>query len=276
MEHPFLKLQPEYTSLLGAMVVEPAARASVDRVATKIIAYRRNFQAVQDAIGIPIVFSGPSFYREASLNFNLSPAQGDPWRRVSVHVPKGLGPYPDWQSAAIAAYKHNGLDKVGAGKWTWELVCFYAELFNGFGYRDYHHEHSPYLWGGTNIQQLGKYTSDGKFEEVEDSQLGVIPIGKRIAELATDLNFAPTKIAPPIASGLATSANPVHNVSWLQGGLKELGFDIDVDNSYGIETKHAVAAFEHAYHLAEDGGYAGDQVLGALEKALAKLKEPTA
>lgn len=274
MEHPFVKLKPEYSQLLSAMVVRDECKHHVDKVATQILGFRSRFDEVTKATGVPLIFSGPSFYREADLNFNLSPSQGDPWRRVSTHVPRGLGPYPSWIAAAVAAYHREGLDKIGAGNWIWELICFYGELFNGFGYRDWHHMHSPYLWGGTNIQSVGKYTSDGHFDEHHmDEQLGVIPIARRITEIAPDL--AITSLSLPIPqpqhSGLAKSENAVHTTLWLQESLNKVGFEIQADGSYGRETKHAVAFYEHAMGLDEDGGYAGPQVMGSLEKAVANL-----
>lgn len=271
MEHPFTRLQPEYSNLLSLMTVDPSKKAAIDLVATKIMTFKPRFDQVETAVGVPMVFSGPSFYREADLNFNLSPAQGDPWRRVSVHVPRGEGPYPSWIAAAIAAYRGEGLDKIGRENWTWELLCYYGELFNGFGYRDWHHMHSPYLWGGTNIQTRGKYTADGDFDANHmDEQLGIIPIAKRMVEISADLGLkaTPAIIPPPQHSGLAVSENSDHNTMWLQKALDEVGYGIRIDGSYGRETKHAVAMFERAFGLHQDGGYAGPEVLHALDTAL--------
>lgn len=277
MEHPFIKLKPEYSQLLAAMIIRLECRSHVDEVATKILSFRSRFTEVTQATGVPMLFSGPSFYREADLNFALSPAQGDPWRRVSTHVPSGIGPYPSWIAAAIAAYHINHLDKVGAENWTWELLCFYAELFNGFGYRDFHKMHSPYLWGGTNIQTVGKYGTDGGkgFDATHmDQQIGVIPLARRLAEIDTTLVLAPPAIPVPMRSGLAVAADPKHDTIWLQGALAELGYDVAVDGNYGKQTRHVVAEFERAYGLKQDGGYAGPEVIGAVEKALAVLEEP--
>src|SRR6202012_660022 len=118
--------------------------------------------------------------------------------------------------------------------WTWELMCFYGELFNGMGYRDYHHMHSPYLWGGTNIQPKGKYVGDGDFEEVMDTQLGIIPVMRRMSEIDSTVALAalPYEPAPPIHSGLSTVVTPasgttpevVHDTKWVQTSLNKIGF----------------------------------------------------
>jgi lysozyme family protein len=276
MKHPFEILKAEYSQLLSAMTPRPECRERINSVAAQILGHRDRFEEVSKINGVPVIFMGPSFYREAGLDFALNPAQGWPLRTRSKIIPYN-GPFPDWKSAALEAYRLNGLDRVGAGKWTWELICFYGELFNGFGYRDYHHMHSPYLWGGTNIQTIGKYTEDGKFDESEmDKQLGIIPIAKRMAELVPALAL-PIAIPAPMPTGLATSADPKHNVTWLQSSLRELGYDLIVDGSYGARTRAAVHDFEVSFGLHVDGGYAGPEVIGAVEKALRGLKtEPAA
>lgn len=273
MKHPFETLKPEYSQLLSLMTVRPECQERINEVAVKILGFRDRFEKVQQANGVPVIFTGPSFYREASLDFNLSPAQGDPWRKVSVHVPENRGPFRSWLDAAIDAYHINGLDKVGASNWTWELVCFYAELFNGLGYRDFHHMHSPYLWGGTNIQTKGKYTSDGHFEDVMDEQLGVIPLARKIVEIAPDL--APAVAIPaPMPSGIAAPDTGV-DVKWVQGALKELGWNVAVDGSYGRETRRAVERFQFAYRLDMDG-LAGPKTIEALKIAVSALEHKDA
>lgn len=275
MQHPFTILKPEYTGLLAAMVVREECRHLVDEVAVRLCQNKTRYQPVTDADGVPVVFIGPSFEREASSNFSKNPAQGWPLHSHSKWIPRN-GPFPDWKTAAIAAYRLNGLDKVGAGNWTWELICFYGELFNGMGYRDFHHMHSPYLWGGTNIQTVGKYTSDDKFDPAHmDTQLGIIPVARRMVELDPTLALpaVPYVPAPPIASGLATV--PDHDTKWVQASLNALGFDppLDVDGSYGRDTKLAVEQFQDSWGLADVDGLVGPQTTTAIEKALAALAE---
>jgi len=270
MEHPFNKLKAEYSQLLSLMVVRPESVERVDRVATQILTYRSRFEEVSRLNGVPAIFIGATFYREASLDFTKNPAQGWPLNSRSKIVPHN-GPFPDWKSAALAAYHLNGLDAIGAANWTWELMCFYGEAFNGFGYRDYHKMHSPYLWGGTNIQTVGKYTEDRSFAKDKwDIQIGIIPLARRVAEIAPDLRIS-SPIPAPASSGLAVSQNSMHSVIWLQTALRDLGFDLCVDGSYGRQTKQAVRTFQTEYNLRVDG-YAGPETLKALERALQELK----
>lgn len=272
MTHPFEALKPEYSQLLSIMIVRPECRDRVDAIARQILSHRPEFEEVSRINGVPVALMGASFYREADLDFTKNPAQGAPLNEHSKIIPHN-GPFPDWKSAALAAYHINGLDRVGAQRWTWELGCFYVESLNGFGYRDVHHMHSPYLWGGTNIQAPGKYVADGVFDPTKmDAQLGVIPLARHVVELAPDLAFV-TAIPAPLPSGLATSDDPKHDTAWLQKSLNELGWSIAVDGSYGQETKQAVREFQGAYGLKDDG-YAGPDTMAAVDKALA-AKEKT-
>ena len=274
MQHPFSVLKPEYTHLLAAMQVRPECQKLVDEVAVKLDGYKTRYQPVTNADGVPVVFIGPSFEREASSNFNLNPAQGWPLHSISKWIPHN-GPFPNWQAAAIAAYRLNGLDKVGAANWTWELICYYGELFNGFGYRDFHHMHSPYLWGGTNIQTVGKYTADGKFDTNHmDEQLGIIPLARRMVDIDPTLALpaVPYVPAPPISSGIA--AEPDADATWVQETINALGYEppLMVDGNYGRDTKAAVESFQDSYGLDVDG-IAGANTIAALRKALAASKD---
>lgn len=256
------------------MVVREECKKLVDEVAVKLIGYKTRYEQVTAANGVPVIFIGPSFEREASSNFNLNPAQGSSLHRISKIIPHN-GPFPTWFAAAIAAYHLNGLDRVGAGNWSWELICFYGELFNGEGYRDYHHMHSPYLWGGTNIQTKGKYTSDGQFDPNEmDPQLGIIPLARRMVELDASLALPsiPYVPAPPIASGIA--AEPDSDTKWVQASLNALGLQppLDIDGSYGGQTKLAVELFQRSYGIQVDG-LVGGETTAALRKALAAMAE---
>jgi lysozyme family protein len=273
MQHPFLTLKSEYSQLLTAMVVRPECRDLVDRTAEKLLGFKRRYEEVSSQDGVPIIFIATSFEREASSDFTRNPAQGWPLNSISRDIPHN-GPFPDWRSAALAAYHLNGLDKVGAGKWTWELICFYGELFNGFGYRDYHHMHTPYLWGGTNVQTRGKYTTDRGFDAtVMDEQLGTIPLARRMVELDASLAL-PFVPAPPIVSGIASE--PDSGAKWVQETLNGLGQTpaLVVTGSYDRSTFLAVMAFQKNYGLHVDG-FVGQETTAALHQAQAALSEGT-
>ncbi len=279
MKHPFEVLKPEYLQLLPIMTVRPECQRLVDEVAHRLVGFKPHYEPVTAADGVPALFIATSFEREASSNFHLNPAQGWPLTSTSKWRPYN-GPFRTWFDAAVEAYRLNGLDKVGAANWTWPLVCFYGELFNGMGYRDFHSMHSPYLWGGTNIQSRGKYTSDGNFDpEHMDQQLGIIPVARRMLELDPSLALAEPypastiPIPPPVHSGIAGEDSGA-DLKFVQGALNRLGWQppLRVDGSFGTKTRDAVHHFQQNFGLTDDGGYPGPQVVAALKDAVAAIE----
>lgn len=272
MKHPFEALKSEYTQLLALMKVRPERVALVDHTARRLLTNLEHYLPVQEAIGVPAIFIATSFEREASSNFTLNPAQGWPLTSRSKIIPNN-GPFRDWHTAALEAYRLNGLDKVGAGNWTWELICFYGEMFNGFGYRDYHNMHTPYLWGWTNIQQPGKYVSDGKFDATHfDEQMGMIPVARRMVELMPELAIAPLPADRPADSHAAIvfpQPSGLVDTKWVQLALNTLGYQPPLldDGNYGRQTKLAVTHFQQDYGIKVDG-FAGQQTVMALHRAL--------
>lgn len=277
--HPFTALSGEYAGLLARMQV--TRPATITAVAEKLVSFARQgrYADVSAKTGIPQAFMATSFEREAASNFHLSPAQGDPLDRVSVHVPRGRGPYPNWTAAALDAYHIDALDQVGKDNWSEERFCFEGELFNGFGYRT-HGVHSPYLWAGTNNYSGGKFVADGKFSSAAiDSQLGIVPVMRRMLDLAPDLSFATGLRAAAVASGFApvpiaapdgVGTHGDHDTRWLQDALNRLHVDgtpLTIDGSYGRRTRAAVRAFQAAHGLDADG-LAGPLSAAAIEREL--------
>src|SRR5262249_36059853 len=112
---------------------------------------------------------------------NTSLGNGHPLSHKTTHVPKGRGPFETFLDGALDALHLDGLDSVR--DWNVEKVLYYCEIFNGTGY-DRHGRPSPYIWGGTNIQQPGKYVEDGKWDSHEkDSQPGCAPLLTSIAKI---------------------------------------------------------------------------------------------
>lgn len=271
MRHPFEVLKPEYSQLLSIMTVRPDRRKLVDDAAVKLIGLKTRWAPISEANGVPIVLMAASFEREASSNFEKNPAQGWSWRSHSKIIPYN-GPFPSWRAAALEAYRLNGLDRVGRDNWTWELMCFYGETFNGFGYRDWHGMHTPYLWACTNIQTVGKYTDDGHFDAAHwDSQIGIVPVMRRMIEIDPTLAL-PAVIPVPAKSGLADDAT--HDSKWVQASLNRLGHHpaLLVDGSYGRKTMAAVRQFQRDYGVEVDG-FVGPRTTAALAAALRALDD---
>jgi lysozyme family protein len=267
----FAALAAEYTRLLSAMVIDAKREAELESRARIIIARAadENWQLVTAATGMPKIWGMASFERESGSDYARSPAQGDPWRHVSTHVPKGLGPYKSWAAAAIAAYRIDHLDHVGAANWTWARACYEGELFNGFGYRA-HGIHTPYLWSWSNIYTRGKFVADGAFDAGEkDQQCGMIPLMVALTRIDPSLALAD---AMPVAAVAPPERPPVgaggglHDAAWIQARLNVLGAQplLAIDNNYGRATRRAVSAFQAAHHLRSDG-LAGPDTIAAMQ-----------
>lgn len=129
-----------------------------------------HYDHVELATGVPWYVVAAIDMREEDFNHSEYLGNGDPWNKVSVHVPKGRGPFSSWYDGAIDALKLEGFDQIK----HWDIVTalIKLELYNGLGYKKKGIP-SPYVWAGTNIQTTGKYVADGSFDaSAWDSQPG--------------------------------------------------------------------------------------------------------
>lgn len=155
----------------------------IDTAAKKILVNKTRYETIAKEIGCPWYFVGALHYRESNLNFTCNLHNGEPLTRKTRLVPKGRGPFETWEESAIDALDLKGLREKES--WTWEDICYEAERFNGFGYKNKGLP-SPYLWSGTSVYTSGKYVADHKFSKnTVDKQLGVIPLMRRAVELDT-------------------------------------------------------------------------------------------
>lgn len=180
------------------VAITPKRAAEVNAVAHRLVvpAAKVRYQEVEAATGVPWFVIAVIHEREADQSWAANIAQGDAWNHVSRHVPRGRGPFSSWKDAAIDA-----LCKCApyAGRWKdWSAggALTLLTLYNGTGYEDYHHEASPYIWGATNHEQWGKYTSDGHWSaHVWDSQIGCAAMLKRMMDLDSSIKFTESQIA---------------------------------------------------------------------------------
>lgn len=239
----------------ATMKILPQYLHALDRTAAKLVADKERYLSLEKRTNVPALVTMVIAERESGADPRMSLAQGDRWDRVSIHVPRGRGPFKSWEDAATDALHIDGLDKVDFDNWTIELALFYQEKYNGFGYRRYGIP-SAYIWASTNIYRGGKFVSDGKFDRsVWDTQLGVAALMARI--IAADGSLALPVVSPSLPEdhpiNLAKSELP--ETKEIQIRLNNFGAKpaLAGDGIYGSKTKQAVREFQKRSGLQDDG-----------------------
>jgi lysozyme family protein len=167
-------------------------------VAQRLVAGKARYQAVSVVTGVPWWVIAVIHEREASQRWDRSIAQGDPWNAVSVHVPRGRGPFKSWFDAAVDALEKCAPYAAAWKDWTAGGTLTLLELYNGEGYEKFHHMASPYLWGGSDQYVKGKYVSDEKFDpEAVDKQLGCAGMLDAMRKLDPSIRFADEQMQSP-------------------------------------------------------------------------------
>jgi lysozyme family protein len=175
---------------------------------------KTRYQAVAAKTGVPWPVIAVIHERECSQHWTGSLAQGDPWNRVSVHVPAGRGPFKSWEDAAIDALVHCAPYAARNTDWSVGGTLTKLEEYNGLGYAA-RRQPSPYIWSGTDQYASGKYVRDGVYDpNAVDHQLGCA--GLLIAMMALEPSIrlgqgrmAQSRVAPdPVPSSTARPSKP--------------------------------------------------------------------
>lgn len=217
-QYTFERLRPEYEALWAAMKVTKTAAA--DAQATRIIANKARYLEVQRRTSVPWFVVGCLHMRESSGNFSTYLGNGQPLNRVTTIVPKGRGPWASFEDGAEDALAIDGTDQIR--QWSPARVAYACEKFNGFGYRHPNRNiPSPYLWGGTTVQQTGKFIRDGVYDpNVMDPQLGAMAVLRQLLIMDKTARFE-RRVDPPVPK-----ADPVEPQSPkaedTEGGVKPI------------------------------------------------------
>lgn len=167
-----------------------------ENVATSLMAAKARYRAVEAKTGVPWPVIAVIHQRESSQNWGRSLAQGDPWNRVSVHVPAGRGPFNSWEEAAIDALLNCHPHLAKRKDWSLAGVLIALEMYNGLGYASKGIP-SPYLWAGTNQYKSGKYVADGRYDPSHvDQQLGCVAMLLSMMAIDPTISFTGTKVTP--------------------------------------------------------------------------------
>lgn len=170
------------------------------KVADRIKANKAVYDKIEAKTGVPWWFIGITHYRESNLNMSKSLAQGDPWNKVSTHVPAGRGPFKSFEDAAVDALVNCAPYAARNKDWSVGNALTMFEKYNGLGYAKKGIP-SPYVWAGTNQYVAGKYVADGVFDPHHvDKQLGCAGILKFLGVFNTKSGV------PSTAGGVAATA----------------------------------------------------------------------
>lgn len=185
-------------------------------VARRLVASKARYQAVEKSTGVPWFVIAVIHQRESSQNWMKSLAQGDPWNRVSTHVPKGRGPFPSWEAAAEDALKDCHPYAARWKDWSVGGTLTLLELYNGLGYFNKGRP-SPYVWSGTDQYVKGKYVADGVYDpETVDKQLGCAGLILAMRMVDPSITFGSLKPIPPsVAPSMPPPAPKPAPQGWL-------------------------------------------------------------
>jgi lysozyme family protein len=155
------------------------------------------YKAVAARTSVPWCIIAVIHERECSQDWHGSLAQGDPWDRVSVHVPAGRGPFASWEDAAIDALANCAPYAARNNDWSAGGTLTLLEQYNGLGYA-VRGKPSPYIWAGTNQYRSGKFVRDGIYDpDAVDGQLGCA--GLLLAMMALEPSIAFSGKKPSVA-----------------------------------------------------------------------------
>jgi lysozyme family protein len=279
MSYIYQALEPEYEKLLGSCYILPSRKAVFAKRAAAILPLKPRYTSVSEKTGVPVLWLMVINERESGSNMHTYLGNGQSLGRRTTLVPKGRGPFDDWEDGALDALHLDRIDQVK--DWCWPRALYEEELWNGFGPR-MHGRHSGYLWAGTNAYNGGKYVSDGVWDaDARDSQLGCAGLMLTLTGLDKTLDLPQSPNAAPATGGTAAAVpvpqqHPdltVHGILWVQASLNELdNAKLATDGSYGRETARAVTAFQEAHDLDVDG-IPGPLTKAALEAALADARK---
>jgi lysozyme family protein len=169
---------------------------------------KSRYQAVAAKTGVPWPFIAVIHEKECSQDWTGSLAQGDPWNRVSVHIPAGRGPFRSWDEAAIDALVNCSPHAARNRDWSIGGTLTMLEMYNGLGYAS-RGRPSPYIWTGTDQYVSGKYVRDGVYDpSAVDSQLGCAGLLMAMMALDPTITFTGVMITPPNVSSIPKPAIP--------------------------------------------------------------------
>lgn len=167
-----------YANLWRKAITKPEWAARVAEARDRALINKPAYFNAAHKTGIAWGFFAATHWLEASCNPACQILNGQRWDTVTTIVPKGKGPFANWEEAALYAVRYMNLTTEKAD--TLEELLHILEAYNGMGYQ-LHGINSPYLCSGTNLYSKGKYVSDGNYDpNAISAQVGCIPLLKAL------------------------------------------------------------------------------------------------
>jgi lysozyme family protein len=162
----------ENERLFNQAIVDPSRTSELERAVNLIKANKARYQTVEAATNVPWFVVALLHFADRALDFSTC-LNGDPLTSVTIHVPKGRGPFASWEESAIDFLRLEGFQTADpSGFPNVGRLLFRIEGYDGFGYRT-RNVKSPFIWACTNLYTTGKYVADGVFDRnVQEKNAG--------------------------------------------------------------------------------------------------------
>jgi lysozyme family protein len=181
---------PRYAKYWDAMTINAGRVQGFTDEAQFAIKNKVTYAVLESKTRVPWQMLACIHRRESDANFNTYLGNGQSLAIKTTEVPIGRGPFTGpnaFVDGAVDAITIEGWGSIS--DWRLEKQLYYMLLFNGVGSENWGHP-SSYIWGGTNIQQPGKWISDHIWSStVMDPQPGCAPLLWMIAKLDPSVAF---------------------------------------------------------------------------------------
>lgn len=151
---------------------------------------KHRYVLVEDRTSIPRDMIFAIHWKEASGDFNTCLHNGDKLPGPTKRVPRGRGPFKNWEEAAVDALRFSNI-AIFSSDWSIEKKLYACEAYNGWGYHNgagintTPPKTSPYLWAATDAYEKGLYVRDGVFDpDAISKNPGVAAIFKALQDLS--------------------------------------------------------------------------------------------
>jgi len=181
---------PRYAKWWDDMSINAPRVAEFTTEAQYAIHNKVTYQIVEQKRGLPWPMIACIHRREGDGNFATYLGNGQLLTEKTTEVPADRGPFTGPNAFIDGCLDAIDYEKWGAiSDWRLEKQLYYMLLFNGVGSESWGHP-SSYIWGGTSIQQPGKWIRDHVWSStVMDPQPGCAPLLWMIAKLDPSVTF---------------------------------------------------------------------------------------